>query len=183
MGSVRKTQANFFKDNMKNNLKRKVFDCSIRMSFPRSHVEQKDLMLTETSENKLTVAIKRSWNGAQRQSDKSMDTTTNKNCCCHGKITSLKWNWARHFAKTIDERLNKKIMNWIPPETRTRDRQRWTNGMKKLEGKAHPAVDRNDPNRLKKKKILRKTCLPKGQKCFFPKIPRHLCGQREVIEI
>lgn len=66
MGSVRKTQANFFKDNMKNNLKRKVFDCSIRMSFPRSHVEQKDLMLTETSENKLTVAIKRSWNGAQR---------------------------------------------------------------------------------------------------------------------
>ena len=127
-----------FKSKMNNSLKRKVFDSCV---LPVLTYGAETLTLTRASENKLRVtqrAMERSMLGITlrdkmtnqwiRQQTKVVDVME--------EIASLKWNWAGHIARMVDERWTKTIMNWRPPKKRPMGRppERWANTIKRMAG-------------------------------------------------
>ena len=127
-----------FKSKMNNSLKRKVFDSCV---LPVLTYGAETLTLTRASENKLRVtqrAMERSMLGITlrdkmtnqwiRQQTKVVDVME--------EIASLKWNWAGHIARMVDERWTKTIMNWRPPTKRPMGRppERWANTIKRMAG-------------------------------------------------
>lgn len=54
------------------------------------------------------------------------------------RITFLKWRWAGHIARVLDDRWTKKILEWRPRDSAYRSRERpptrWTDDIKRVAG-------------------------------------------------
>ena len=119
-------------------LKRKVFNQCV---LPVMTYGAETLTLTKKSINKLQVtqrAMERAILGISLR-DKIQNNEIRRRTGVADvvrRITTLKWNWAGHIARTTDDRWTKKILEWRPRHEAYRNRgrppTRWTDDIKRI---------------------------------------------------
>lgn len=127
-----------FKSDLPVCLKRKVFDQCV---LPVLTYGAETLTLTKTSANKIRTtqrAMERSMLGLTLR-DRITNTELRRRSGVTDaieRISTLKWNWAGHVARTKDNRWTKRVLEWRPRQDAFRNRgrppTRWTDDLKRI---------------------------------------------------